>query len=272
MVPPKIRALLVDLSGTLHVGDTPTPGSSIGIQQLREAGVVLRWLSNTSKESRHALLERMKRMDLDVREDELFTSLSAVSELVSLRNLRPLYLLSDSALEDFPATDPPYDSVVVGLAPASFNYQKLNEAFRLLSSDKIEKPAFIATHKAVYVRSSDGELSLGPGPFITALEEASGVKAEVVGKPTRGFFELALRSLEKDGITSNMWSSVGMIGDDWRQDVSPVTDELNLQRFLVKTGKYRDGDEKKIEESGSRPVLPAESFSAVVNDILVSTS
>jgi hypothetical protein len=32
-----------------------------------------------------------------------------------------------------------------------------------------------------------------------------------VGKPTRAFFELALRSLEEDGITSKHWSSVGMV-------------------------------------------------------------
>lgn len=81
-----------------------------------------------------------------------------------------------------------------------------------------------------------------------------------------------IHSFSIDVVTERQLCALEKIGDDWRQDVSPVTDELNLQRFLVKTGKYRDGDEKKIEESGSRPVLPAESFSAVVNDILVSTS
>lgn len=48
-------------------------------------------------------------------------------------------------------------------------------------------------------------------PFISALEEATGITAEVVGKPGRKFFELALDSLERDGISKDDWSSVGMV-------------------------------------------------------------
>lgn len=46
-----LRALLIDLSGTLHVSDTATPGAAAAIRRLREAGIALRWVSNTSKES-----------------------------------------------------------------------------------------------------------------------------------------------------------------------------------------------------------------------------
>ncbi len=93
----------------------------------------------------------------------------------------PLYLLTDSAASDFPASSPPYDSVVVGLAPDQLNYQNLNEAFRLLSPEEkgTKDVPLVVTHKAKYFRDKDGGLSLGPGPFITGLEEASGVEAEV---------------------------------------------------------------------------------------------
>ena len=46
--------------------------------------------------------------------------------------LRPLLLLEDSAAEEFSQlerTDP--NCVVVGLAPSSFHYAKLDEAFKL---------------------------------------------------------------------------------------------------------------------------------------------
>lgn len=46
---------------------------------------------------------------------------------------------------------------------------------------------------------------------MTALEEAAGVEAEVVGKPTWAFFELALRSLERDGITKADWKDVAVV-------------------------------------------------------------
>ena len=46
---------------------------------------------------------------------------------------------------------------------------------------------------------------------MSALEEATGAKAEVVGKPTRAFFEVALRSLERDGITEADWKDVAVV-------------------------------------------------------------
>ena len=52
----------------------------------------------------------------------------------------------------------------------------------------------IAIHKAKYFKRLDG-LALGPGPFVAALEYASGTRASVVGKPEKTFFLEALRSL-----------------------------------------------------------------------------
>ena len=50
----------------------------------------------------------------------------------------------------------------------------------------------IAVHKARYYKRADG-LSLGPGPFVEALEYASGKKAIVVGKPQLEFFQSVLQ-------------------------------------------------------------------------------
>ena len=50
--------------------------------------------------------------------------------------LRPLLLLQEEAMKDWGDTGSlsvdQYDSVVVGLAPEHFHYQKLTEAFQLL--------------------------------------------------------------------------------------------------------------------------------------------
>lgn len=51
--------------------------------------------------------------------------------------------------------------------------------------------SLIAIHEGRYYKRSDG-LALGPGAFIKGLEYSSNVKAEVVGKPTIGFFKAAL--------------------------------------------------------------------------------
>lgn len=51
----RLRALLIDLSGTVHVGDAATPNAAQALDKLRKAGVALRFVSNTSKESRAGL-------------------------------------------------------------------------------------------------------------------------------------------------------------------------------------------------------------------------
>lgn len=56
-----------------------------------------------------------------------------------------------------------------------------------------------------------------------------------------------------------------MVGDDAAQDVGPAVAELGLKRFLVNTGKYRQGDERKVDP----PVdWCGESFASAVDYIL----
>ena len=76
----------------------------------------------------------------------------------------------------------------------------------LLSRLLLEGCPLIAVHKVRYYKRGDG-LALGPGPFVTALEFASDVKAEVVGKPHPSFFAHALNEMGCDP------QSAVMIGD-----------------------------------------------------------
>lgn len=56
--------------------------------------------------------------------------------------------------------------------------------------------------RCCYVEASDHALSLGIGPFILLLEDATESSAIVVGKPTQGFFETVLRDLNRDLVST----------------------------------------------------------------------
>lgn len=75
---PPIRALLIDISGTLLIGSSPTPGAVWALAELRAAHIPFRLCSNTSKESSDAVHERMRAAGLDVRREELWTSVSSL--------------------------------------------------------------------------------------------------------------------------------------------------------------------------------------------------
>lgn len=166
------------------------------------------------------------------------------SPSAAFSDARPYLLLSPEAAEEFASvpTSRPYDAVVVGLHPPSFAYGPLNTAFRVLAREPLRgapapdtRPVLIAPHTAAYLQApADGEfpagLSLGIGAYVAALEAAAGTKAEVVGKPTRAFFELALDRLRQQRAVDAR--EVAIVGDDVRNDLGAGASELGLQRVL----------------------------------------
>ncbi|KAI0052759.1 hypothetical protein FA95DRAFT_1579784 [Auriscalpium vulgare] len=251
-----IRAILLDLSGTLHIASNPTLNAPQALQRLRDAQIPLRFCSNTSKESTESLRGRLTSMGLGPREGELYTSIGAVKGVLHARGIkRPYVIASETAKQDVLSdtsengdADAPFDGVVVALAPSELDYAHLNIAFRVLmrehgpqsSSRASSAPIpLIATHRARFLEDKDSRLSLGPGPFVAALENATGTTAEVVGKPERAFFEATLAGVgEREG-------RVVIVGDDVQNDLNGGALELGLFRVLVRTGKYRPGDESK---------------------------
>ncbi|KAK1884364.1 Haloacid dehalogenase-like hydrolase domain containing protein 2 [Dissostichus eleginoides] len=242
-----LKAVLIDLSGTLHIEDTAVPGAQDALNRLRQASVDVKFVTNTTKESKRSLLERLQRLDFHVQEKEIFTSLSAARSLVERKQLRPLLLLEDSIDTSEP------NAVVIGLSPDHFNYQTLDQAFRMV----LEGAPLIAIHKARYYKRADG-LALGPGPFVAGLEFAADCRATVVGKPEKRFFTQALSDL---GCSP---TEAVMIGDDARDDVGGAQN-AGMLGILVRTGKYREGDEDKINPP---PHLTCDSFPEAVAHIL----
>ncbi|ORX62150.1 Haloacid dehalogenase-like hydrolase domain-containing protein 2 [Hesseltinella vesiculosa] len=239
---PVVKALLIDLSGTIHIDAKVIPGAILAIERLRAHNIPFRFATNTTKVSSRKLVEKLNGLGFQINDNEVFTSLSACRDLIRQKNLRPFLLMEDTAMEEFKDTNQQNpNAVVIGLAPSQFHYAKLNEAFRLMKSN--EDVPLIAVHKAKYFADKDEQLSLGPGGFVQALEFATDKKASVIGKPTRRFFELALEQIGYQHAPEQ----VAIIGDDVWNDLGEGAQELGLSRMLVRTGKYRPGDEEKLQ-------------------------
>ncbi|CAC5362532.1 Haloacid dehalogenase-like hydrolase domain-containing protein 2 [Mytilus coruscus] len=226
----KIKTVLIDLSGTIHVDDEEISGSKESLTRLRSQNVNIKFITNTTKESKQS-----------------------ARHVIEKRNVRPFMMVDDRALEDFKGiqTDNP-NAVLIGLAPDKFNYKTMNTAFRLIQ----DGCPLIAIHKARYYKKTD-ELALGPGPFVTALEYATDTTAHTVGKPQASFF---LSSVEEFNCRPE---ECVMIGDDVRDDINGAQ-KTGMLGILVKTGKYRIGDEDKIN---SKPFKVVDDFQQAVEVI-----
>lgn len=236
-----IKAILFDISGVLYVDNDVVTGAVATVQQLQHSGMPISLVTNTSQSSRDSILSKLNSMGFAIEKSQLFTAPLAVKQLIQQQQLRPYCLIHpnlESEFADIDQDEP--NAVFIADAAERFDYPHLNQAFQLLMSGA---PLFgIGLNR--YFKSG-GKLQLDAGPFIRALEFASGVEAQIMGKPAAGFFHAAVKSMGVDP------AEVLMVGDDVEADVEGAI-TAGLQACLVKTGKYLPGDEIRANSAGAR--------------------
>lgn len=92
----------------------------------------IKFVTNTTKESKNRIYNRLVGLGFTLEKNEIFSSLSAARNKINAEKLKPFLLIAPEAQEDFAGLE--YEgqpnAVVVGLAPTEFHYERLNEAFR----------------------------------------------------------------------------------------------------------------------------------------------
>lgn len=232
----EINGLLVDLDGTLYVGGEPIPGAVEAVEDLKASGISLRFVTNTTRKPRREVHEGLVRLGFHVREEEIITPAKTAASLIGGRSCLPL--VDESLLEDLSGvriSESSPEIVLVGDLGEGFSYERLNAAFRRL----MDGAELAALQKSRFWKRNDG-LALDAGPFVAALEYASGKTATVVGKPEESFFRVALDEL---ALTAD---EVAMVGDDAESDVAGAR-SMGIKGIQVKTGKYRPGDESNAD-------------------------
>ncbi|PDT41362.1 MULTISPECIES: TIGR01458 family HAD-type hydrolase [Sinorhizobium] len=240
-----ISAVLLDLAGVIYDGEEAVPGAAEAVARLRAAGLPIRFVSNTTRSSKPAILARLAKLGLPVTGSELFTPAEAACDWLR-RHERAVHLLVHpdltSEFRDLPVNG--RMAVVVGDAGDAFDYVALNAAFRQL----IDGAELVALAPNRSFRDADGRLSLDAGPFVTALEFASQKHAIVLGKPAPGFFHAALATIPCAA------TQAVMVGDDAETDVAGALSAGLAHALLVRTGKYREGDETRFAPAPSATV------------------
>jgi HAD superfamily hydrolase (TIGR01450 family) len=251
------RAVLLDLEGTLVEPSGPVPGAAEAVAALRAAGLHVRVVTNATRRSRAGLRERLRSSGIEVSEEELVTAVAAAAAWCrDAGHSRILPLLLPEACEDLAGLElasseadgaagshaaegsaaadrAAVDAVVVGDLGPAWSFDALNRAFRCVTNGA----ALVACQRNRYWKDASG-LVLDAGPFVAALEYAAGREAVLVGKPSPLFFAAALEGLDVRP------SEAVMVGDDAEADAGGAI-AAGLAGWLVRTGKYRPGDESR---------------------------
>ncbi len=244
-----IRGILLDIDGVLHVGMQPIAGAAETLRWLDQQGYRTCFVTNTTTMARATLAQRLQNIGLPITEEQLVTAPVATANYIRQHypGKRCWVLTKGNTTADFEGielVESNADIVVIGGAEELFTYEAMNAAFRML----MEGAVLLAMHRNLYWRSSDG-LRLDSGPYVYALELATGKHATVLGKPDRAFFEQALLSI---GVAAE---EAVMVGDDIENDVQGAQ-KAGLRGVLACTGKHH-ADSPLLEKVHPDAILPS---------------
>lgn len=233
----RIDALLLDIDGVLAVSWEPLPGAIEAMRRLRKDGVPFRLITNTTTKTRGDLGGTLREAGFDVADHEVVTAVVATA--AHLRSAHPgekVHVLSDGdATADLEGVElvgvDDADVIVLGGASDDFTYATMNRIFRRL----MEGASLVGMHRNLFWRTSAG-WELDAGAYLLGLQAATGVPATICGKPEAAYFASALEDL---GVPADR---AAMVGDDIANDVLGAQ-AAGITGILVKTGKYRAGDE-----------------------------
>lgn len=244
--PSSIRAVLLDLDGVLYVGDKRIRGAVDAVYRLRDEGYKLAGVTNTTTQSRATIAAKLQQMEFPLAAEDIYTPAALAMETIGMVPAR-LYV-RDSLLEDFPGVDTddpnPRYLVMGDIGGAGYPPETLGEIFELV----MQGSNVLALHKNRFWQKPDG-LHLDIGPFVAAIEYATGQSATVLGKPSEHFFQGICESLDV------LPEESLMIGDDVESDIGGAQN-AGLKSALVQTGKYREEFAKQMmKDHGIKPTV-----------------
>src|SRR5437763_15730628 len=244
-----VHGVLLDIDGVLHVSLQPLKGATEVLRWLEQHGYPTCFVTNTTTLARATLAQRLQGIGLPITEERLITAPVATANYLRQRfpGKRCWLLTKGDTAADFAGielVESEADIVVIGGAEELLTYEAMNAAFRMLMDGAV----LLAMHRNLYWRASDG-LMLDSGPYVHALELATGKQATVLGKPARPFFEQALQSI---GVEA---AEAIMVGDDLENDVRGAQ-QAGLRGILVCTGKHQ-ADSPLLERIHPDAILPS---------------
>lgn len=247
-----MRGVLLDIDGVLHVSMQPIAGANDTLHWLNQNGYSTCFVTNTTTMSRAALAQRLQQIGLPIPETRLLTAPGATANHIRQHfpSQRCWVLTKGDTVADFSGIElvsSPDDGVgvvVIGGAEELLTYEAMNSAFRLVMNGAV----LLAMHTNMYWRTANG-LQLDSGPYVRALEIATGTHAVVLGKPDRAFFEQALL------LTQTQSDETLMVGDDIENDIGGAQN-AGIHGVFVASGKHK-ADSPLLQKIHPDVMLPS---------------
>jgi 4-nitrophenyl phosphatase len=220
------KAFIFDLDGTVYKGGTAIPGAAEFLNRLTDDGVPFLFVTNRANRTPSEITMQMVGMGIPCAEDTVLTSAQ-----VTAAYLGPVkaYVIGGKGVAEALANvgakvvEENPDVVIISY-DTSFSYEKLTKAVRhVLAGARL-----IATNADNIITVEDGVLPEA-GPLVAAVENATGAKAKVIGKPNRFIMDEAVSRL---GVAAE---NCVIVGDFLMTDIM-AAQNAQMESVLILTG------------------------------------
>ena len=258
--PPRVYAgYVIDLDGTVYLGDEPLPGAVDTLARIRDAGSRLIFLTNNPLRSAASYAERLQRFGVQAEEREIVTPLAVLTGYLNEHHRGAAVLsVAEPLVDQTLATagiavtsDPAAARVVVVSFDRTFDYTKLLRAFRAVHK---HGAVIVATNPDPFCPTPDGGLP-DCAAILAAVEACTGARAAaVLGKPGP---QMATEVRARLGVPA---AEAAMVGDRILTDVA-MSRALGMTSILVLSGATRALD---LAGSASQPDYVIDSLAGLL--------
>lgn len=256
----QVRCFLLDMDGTIYLGEQLLEGSLRFISTLQQKGCDFLFLTNNSSKDSQQYVEKLTRLGIPVSRDKIMTS----GEATAMHVLRQkpgarVYIVGTPSLEnefrtrDFVLSDENPEFAILGF-DTTMTYNKL---WKLCDLVRAGLP-YLATHPDYNCPTETGFMP-DIGAMIAFVKASTGREPDlIVGKPNALFAEYAA---ERTGIPV---SAMCMIGDRLYTDIA-LGQAAGIPTILVLSG------ETQAHEVADSPFQPTYVFQDIraVSDYLM---
>jgi NagD protein len=233
------QGLLIDMDGVIYGGDALIPGADKFISRLKKSDVPFMFMTNNSQRTALEAVRKLKKLGIEVTEKHIYTSAMATGKFLAGQNPNgTAYVLGEggllSSLHDngitLVDTDPEF--VVLGEG-RNFTLEMVQKAVDML----LAGAKFITTNRDPSPKQK-GWNNLGIAATTAMIEEAAGVEAFVIGKPSPVMMRSARKAL---GLET---AETTVIGDTMGTDIQGGV-QMGYKTILVLSGITKQEEFKR---------------------------
>jgi 4-nitrophenyl phosphatase/NagD protein len=239
-----IKAVFLDLDGTIYLGNELIPGAIDFLNRCDEREIKRFFLSNNSSKSVTEYLAKLHGLGIPAEANDVLLSTHDLISWLSKEDVSETFLVSTEGMRSMlegagvntQSEKPQY--VVLGY-DTEINYEKLATASIHLHNGA----PLVASHPDIVCPSPDGGLP-DVGAYLALFEATTGVEpTHICGKPNAG---MILHKIEELGLQP---SECAMVGDRLYTDME-MADRAGVVSVLVLSG------EATIDDLESAPQTP----------------